>query len=272
MAKDTAAKDAAQQTAMATAPKATTAISTAKNYPMIEHERAMEQFPLIANGQEAVEIFRENMAGQGVNMFDLTIIKVPSQGMTVWEVPTINGATNPKFIEGIVLGISRRRAYWKDVNPSGMPPDCGSTDMETGVGDPGGECAKCPFAQFGSARDASGKERRGQACRENKMVAILMPGDNMPSIIKVPPSSLKPLIQFQTRMPVRFSGAICRFGLRKESSADGGIPYSEIVPEFVAALPPEDAKLVREFALLISGQLEKAADKAAASADIGDAA
>lgn len=269
MAKEPASKEATQTTAVATAPKPTTAISTAKNYPAITHEQAMEQFPLIANGQEAVEVFRENMAGQGVGMFDLTVIKVPSQGMTVWEVPTINGSTNPKFIEGIVLGIQRRRAYWSDPNPSGMPPDCGSSDMETGVGTPGGECAKCPFAQFGSARDGSGKERRGQACRENKMVAILLPGDNMPSIIKVPPSSLKAMIQFQTRMPVRFSGAVCRFGLKKESSADG-IPYSEIVPEFVAALPPEDAKLVRDFASLISGQLEKAADRAAASADAGE--
>lgn len=264
-----ATKDAKETTAVATAPKASTAISTAKNYPIRPREQLIEQFPLIANGQEAVEIFRENLGGQAISMFDLTIVKVPSQGMTVWQLPTMNGEVNPKWLEGIVIGISRRRAYWSDPNPSGTPPDCGSVDMETGIGKPGGECAKCPFSQFGSAKGADGKERRGQACRENKLLALLMPGDNMPIIVKVPPSSLKRVLNFQTTLPVRFSGAICRFGLVKEKSNDG-IDYSEIAPEFVCALPPEEAKLVREFAILISGQLEKAADRAAASADVGD--
>lgn len=275
MAKDTAKETT---TAVATAPKATTAISTAKNYPIRPREELMEQFPLIANGQEAVDIYRENLGGEAISAFDLTIIKVPSQGMTVWEVPTINGAINPRHIEGIVLGLSRRRSYWADPNPSGTPPDCASSDMEVGIArtpkGPGGECGTkdkpiCPFAAFGSARDASGKERRGQACRENKLIALLMPGDNMPVMIKVPPSSLQPVLNFQTKMPVRFTSAIVRFGLTKAKSSDG-IEYSEIVPEFVAALPPEEAKLVREFATLISGQLAKAADRAAASADVGE--
>lgn len=239
-------------------------------------EGAAEKYPIIANGHEAVEIFKENLGGQAISTFDLTIIKVPSQGMTTWEVPTIQGAQAMKHIEGIVIGISRRRAYWKDSQPSANPPDCGSANMEIGTGDNGQgkgqhDCLTCPMAQFGSAIGPDGNPRKGQACRENKLLAVLMPGEPMPVIIKVPPSSLKDMLQFQTKLPVRFSGAVCRFGLIQDKS-DEGVKYSKIVPEFVGALPPEQAKIVREFALAISGQLEKAADRAAATADVGEAA
>lgn len=243
-------------------------------HPVVE--KADELYPIIANGKEAVEIFKENLGGQAINTFDLTIIKVPSGGITSWEVPTIRGAQSMKYLEGIVIGISRRRAYWKDPNPSANPPDCGSSDMEVGIGDNGEgkgkhDCGTCPMAQFGSAVGPDGKPRKGQACRENKLLAILMPGEQMPCIIKCPPSSLKDMLGFQTKLPVRFSGAVCRFGLVKDKS-DDGIAYSKIVPEFVGALPPDQAAIVKAFAQAISGQLEKAADAAAAQADIGEAA
>jgi hypothetical protein len=35
------------------------------------------------------------------------------------------------------------------------PPDCGSFDGETGIGDPGGECKRCPLNQFGSDENGS---------------------------------------------------------------------------------------------------------------------
>lgn len=273
----------AEESAATPAPAApaggSTGLTTTNNgvskYPMIT--TAAEQYPIIANGEEAVEIFKENLAGQAISSFDLTIVKVPSGGITSWEVPTVNGAQSMKTIEGIVVGISRRRALWLDPNPSSNPPDCSSADMETGVPNaqsqtpgPGGECAKCPMAQFGTAKGPDGKPRKGQACRENKMLAILVPGEIMPWVIKCPPSSLKDMLQFQTRLPVRFSGAVCRFSLAADKS-DDGIKYSKIVPEFVAALPPEQAKVVLNYARVIGGQIEKAADRASSSADIGEA-
>jgi hypothetical protein len=51
---------------------------------------------------------------------------------------------------------------------------CRSNDMKQGEGDPGGECAKCEYARFGTARGGKGK---GTACNEFYNFPVLIVRD-----------------------------------------------------------------------------------------------
>lgn len=158
-----------------------------------------------------------------------------------------------------------------------QPPDCSSQDGVWGIGHPDGHpdlieaspeqrevseafayetfdadgnqvsgpsvkpvtryaCEACPLAQFGS-----GKDGRGQACRQNRLLFLLTQDSALPMVIKVPPSSLRLVQGFFLKLSGRAIppwGAVLGFGLRK-TQGGAGIEYAEIVPEFVAKLDPQ---------------------------------
>jgi hypothetical protein len=218
--------------------------------------------------------------GQRIDAFQLDMVKVPSGGLTVWTIPDIiEGERIDKKIEGIVVLQRTIRSWWRtgfdERGGAGtQPPDCSSQDGIWGIGHPDGHpdlvetdapgfayeafdadgkplnaaqrplpryaCEACPLAQFGS-----GKNQRGQACRQNRLVFLLTQDSALPIVIKVPPSSLKLVQGFLLRLSGKAippHGAVLAFGLRKTQNS-GGIDYSEIVPEFVARL--EDAAVQR---------------------------
>ena len=79
-------------------------------------------------------------------------IKIPSAGSTVFEVPgeNPNEPDAVKEFSAVILYHHPLFAYYKDKYTGGSnPPDCGSFDGVIGEGDPGGNCAKCPYNQFG---------------------------------------------------------------------------------------------------------------------------
>jgi hypothetical protein len=78
--------------------------------------------------------------------------------------------SNFQFIPLLKFG-SRR--LFKNMDEGGGTL-CRSEDMKTGEGEPGGECAKCEFSQFGSARNGEGK---GTACSEFYNFPVLVVED-----------------------------------------------------------------------------------------------
>lgn len=57
--------------------------------------------------------------------------------------------------------------------------DCRSFNGLVGIGNPGGECARCKFAQFGTAKDGKGK---GTACTDFlNFAVIVLPEKGMPT-------------------------------------------------------------------------------------------
>lgn len=215
--------------------------------------------------------------GQRIDPFQLDMVKVPSGGMTAWTIPDIiEGERIEKTIEGIVVLQRTIRSWWRlgfderaGAGVGKQPPDCSSQDGVWGVGHPDGHpdlgpenaevaqafayetfdadgnqvsgpkpttryaCEACPLAQFGS-----GKDGRGQACRQNRLVFLLTPESALPMVIKVPPSSLKLVQGFLLKLSgkaIKPWGAVLSFGLRKTQGA-AGIEYAEIVPAFVAKL------------------------------------
>ena len=170
------------------------------------------------------KILEANIGAGGVGLFDLERVKVPTGGITFWEV-MVDGTPKPaEKLDVIVLAFRDGRQFWKEkygVGESG-PPDCSSMDLVTGTGDiwEGGKqaCASCPYNQWGSAVDDKGNPGAGKACSESRWMLCVRPGDLLPFLLRVPPSSLKAvrsafLSLGSQRIP--YWGVTLELGLRK---------------------------------------------------------
>lgn len=226
------------------------------------------QFPVLVPDSPAAALIRANLAGDDVSVGDLDFIKVPPAGATSWTVPGPEGETISKTIEGVILHVARRRAYWRDSNPSNSPPDCRSNDCVTGIGSPGGACASCPMNEFGSAVRQGGGQGRGKACKETCLLFLLMPGANLPAVVKIPPSSLRALRSYRLKLTVPYFGAVTRLTLVKKPSKDG-IAYSEVIPSLVGSLPVETQAQIQAYSSDLQSLFSSAADRDATGGQEG---
>lgn len=177
--------------------------------------------------RELVELIRENVDGD-LSPNDLERLTVPPGGGKIWNYTTAEGEQNDPELEGVIIAQKTTRVFWAgEFSGGGSPPDCFSDDGEVGVGNPGGNCATCPFAEFGSKAGGGG---RAQACKQNKLLFVVLPGEILPRVISVPPTSLKEARQYTLRMlsgRQPLYGATTKFTLEKATNADN-IAYSKI--------------------------------------------
>src|SRR5690606_10620160 len=170
----------------------------------------------------------------------------------------LEGSENVKAIEGVVVLWKSPRAYWKEDLEStggGTPPDCASDDGLFGIGDPGGECAKCPFARFGS----DSKSGRGQACKQFRLLFMVRPTDLLPLVVACPPTSIRPVKRYFLRLAsqaVPFYGVITRLELTKTKNKDG-ISYSEVVPSVAKVLSKEERAKMKAYSEQLRPALER---------------
>lgn len=189
--------------------------------------------------ENALDIVRENLGGQSMSASDFERIKFPAGGAQSWEVTGLDGdAEMIKSIDGIVLMHKTTRVFWQDeFTGQGAPPDCTSKDLISGQGSPGGLCATCPYAQWGS----SPKGGDGQACKTVGTLFILKPGELLPVVVPVPVASVGPLKKFMLNLSSKgtlYSHAILSIGLEAAQNKQG-IKYSKLKPRLVAVLPDE---------------------------------
>jgi hypothetical protein len=107
----------------------------------------------------------------------------------------------------------------------------------TGIGTPGGLCATCPYAQWGSDPKGSG----GQACKTIGTLFVMKPGEMLPVVVPVPVASVQPLKKFMLSLSsknIKYSNAIVSIGLEQAQSKKG-IKYSKLKPRLIAVLPDE---------------------------------
>lgn len=153
-------------------------------------------------------------------------IKIPSGGMTVFEMPgeTEDSPETVKEFSAVILHHHPILQYYREKYTGGSnPPDCGSYDGVTGVGDPGGSCAHCPLNQFGSG------ENGGKACKNKRRIYILREGELIPILLTLPTGSMKAFAVYVKRLLAKgkkTSGVVTRFSLQKVQNA-GGIAYSQ---------------------------------------------
>jgi hypothetical protein len=194
----------------------------------------------------------EAQTASGVSPFDLQRIKMPTGGNLAWSVPTAAGEEPMKSFEGIILDWIETRVYWEgtiDKTGGGQPPDCQAEDGVHGSGRYGvgstenrsGLCKTCPMAQWGSKEGG-----RGQACRSVRQVAILRPGELLPTLLFLSPASLRPFRQYVFSLASKAiapSQAVTSFGLIKAQSG-GGVPYAQVAPKLAALIPPNEREWV----------------------------
>ena len=179
----------------------------------------------------AVRTAMEALEGESLSPWDLPEITVPAGGGTTWELATVDGDISEKEIVGVILDVQRVRQYYAAKFDGGSaPPDCASADGITGVGSPGGDCATCPLAQWGSA------ENNSQACGERRHVLLLTAHSNLPVFFNVPPSSIRSLKQYLMGLASRavVLQVTTKVSLAKAKSGTG-IEYSKAV--FTASRP-----------------------------------
>ncbi len=198
-------------------------------------------------GKTIADVIRVNVGPGGITPADLERIKVPAGGQLAW---TLDDDEPAKEFEGVILAQRDIRAYWRErYNGEHTPPDCYSQDAETGVGTPGGSCAACPFAQFGSAVNEKGEAGKGQACALRRVLLILRPDNRLPVVLSVPPSSLKPVRNYLLRLSNKgtiFTDVTTVFGLAAEKSGSG-IVYSQVMPRRGRDLGPTEGAALQEY-------------------------
>jgi hypothetical protein len=187
---------------------------------------AVYEEPLAIVGKEEMfDAIATNLKTENVTANDLHLITVPGSGGTNWE---IDENTSAKAIQGVILNISEGRAYWSTPyeESGGGPPDCSSTDLINGFGNPGGQCETCPMNAFGSSVKGEGK-----ACKEHRMIALLPLKKPMPVMIRIPVQSLGNLraylleLSFASRL---YNNVVSTLSLEKTKNK-AGVPYSKVV-------------------------------------------
>lgn len=187
---------------------------------------AMQNFRLPGMMTDAAfssEDLAEDMDGLQVSF---QRVKIPSGGALQFELPG-EDPENPdyaKTMEGIILFTHSAGAYWQEGSEydDDSIPLCSSVDGKVGIGEPGGSCAICPFNQFGT-----GKDGKGKACKNMRVLYLLCDGDCLPIQLTLPPTSIRPFTDFYN---MAFAvkrratyGSVVQIGLKR---MDNGNLYS----------------------------------------------
>lgn len=171
----------------------------------------------------------EAMSGecQGLE-FSFDKVTLPTGGGTMFQMPSSDGSEPEmvKEIRGVIIYNLPAYSYYKEkYTGQNNPPDCYSIDGKHGVGCPGGECLKCPYNVFGSA------DNNAKACKNKRMLYILMEGEMFPIVLYLPAGSIKAFTQYvkgQLSKGKKVSQLVTNITLKKAQNASG-IAYSQAV-------------------------------------------
>lgn len=194
--------------------------------------------------KEIMSLIHENLGGQQLRHFELERIKIPGAGGKVWELTDEAGdVQGVSYFDAVILHKRDGRNYYKDdYNDEGekSPPDCYSDDLTNGIGNPGGKCHACKFAQFKTAQNG-----KGQACKQVNLLFLAQPGDIIPKLLSLPPTSLASFRKYTMQLVNRrasYFNVLTRFTLAQVAGPKG--PVAVCVPKLIARLDPEDCKAI----------------------------
>jgi len=196
------------------------------------------------------EAFATNIASGSITEFDLPRIK-PVNGEALWKIPTLEGHQTAQSIEGVIVFARDTRAYYPGKEIKNQPPDCSSLDGITGVAKAGvnlgGDCKKCPMAQWDSAQDSG-----AQACKQSKQLFMLRGNSMFLEVVSLPPTSLKAVRQFFLKLVtqgVQYHQCIVRIDLVEAKNAQQQ-PYGKADLKFVRRLSADEAARAADFRAL----------------------
>jgi len=140
-------------------------------------------------------------------------------------------------ISGVIVICQKTRGYWE--SEGDKVPRCSSVDGFHGkwkagdLSNPSGEvaedraCANCPLNQFGSAEKGQGK-----ACKEMRRLFLVEHGDNLPSILNIPPTSIKAYDTYVSGLLTKNKAPLAvETTFRLEGAQGVGFDYSKVTLE-----------------------------------------
>ena len=225
-------------------------------------------------GGGVADLIKANMGGRKIDPWSLDAATFPTGEMLQFQVPSLDGMEAVKEITGVVVHFSDARVYHEKEFGQGetTPPDCQSSDLINGVGDPGkhtketiqkfmqmsgkevneGEskspfmrCDDCYNAEWGSARKGN-----GQACAERRQAFILREDDFLPLFMNIPPTSVRAMSDFFMRLSSkgkRYDAVVLKMSLATSKNNDGP-KYAGLVVNYVRDLNPDEIKAVENYA------------------------
>lgn len=201
-----------------------------------------EGFAALANRDVLNEAMMEDC--QGLE-FSFDRVKLPAGGGTAFEIPSADGEESEmaKEIKGVIVYNHPAFAYYQDKYTGGSnPPDCGSFDGVRGIGNPGGDCATCPYNRFGSG------DGQSKLCKNKRQLYILREGELFPITLSLPTGSLKTFtgyVKSQLSRGRKLNQVVTKITLKKVSNASG-IAFSQAVFTFERILTPDERASVAE--------------------------
>lgn len=202
------------------------------------------KYPALKLGATKMQIIKDNVGNEDITPEDLITIRIPTGGSVTWLIPTAEGEVSAATLEGILVHITSRRAYWPPEQDDG-PPACKSKDCRIGTGNPGGDCPDCPHSQWGSATNEDGSAGAGQACTKRKLLFLLRSGQLLPNVVSAPPTSLKVLHRWQLQLGVPYYSFCTRLTLAKHE--EGKKKWSTIVPAKGEGIGDDAVKQILEY-------------------------
>lgn len=250
-------------------------MSKSTEIAVISDDGGPDMFPAlyVEEGSDLSEALQENFGGEGIQPGDLERVTVPAGGALSWEVPTIDGeGDSVKTLEGVIVSWARPRAYWdRDLEETGggQPPDCTSDDGVHGSGmygpgsedNPTGACETCPMNEWGSGRDG-----RGKACKEMRVLYLLQEGNVLPVTVTLPPTSIAPLRRYMLRLAnqgIPYYGVVTKLALEKVT---GQYTYSVVKPSIASRLDKTVQGRAKEYGEMIRGAVSGTAAQDASAA------
>ena len=192
--------------------------------------------------EEIRALIKTNLGDESISRSDLDVAINPSGKSTKWEIAGLGDDSEMvNEIEGVIITHQLYRVYWKeDYSGSSQanPPDCLSRDMLNGEGDPGGECASCPFNEWGSGPNGS------KACSTRRRIFVLRPGEMLPTIVTASPINVGAMKSYGTKLTSKvqrkYNQVISKLRLEPAVSKSG-FDYAKMVISMVSTLDPDSA-------------------------------
>ena len=187
----------------------------------IVERKAFDLAPMEVGIEEVRDLVISNVGDDGISQFDLERAINPTSGNTEWKIPSIEGEPEKtSILEGVIVYHRSVRAYWPgEFKPDAGPPQCSSFDGRTGEGNPGGSCADCPFAVFGSGKNNS------QDCNAVKQLFIIRPGELLPTLVNISAMNIgapkRYLLALLSKKRLKFNAVVTRIELHDDKSTSG---------------------------------------------------
>lgn len=206
------------------------------------------KYGVFAQGADTIiNTIHENLGEDGIRPSRLDRVKIPSGGVKVWTIPGLMGEENTPEIKGVILHHFKSRLYWENRYAGEKEkPNCYSPDAYQGYGDPGILCQDCPFSKFESAQGGG----RGQACKLIRNLFVLRPGEMLPIVMALPPTSIMPMDDYLFRLTAKnipFYGVETSFTLDRVSGQKGVPDYSKVVVKPVSVLAGPELATMTQF-------------------------